>query len=246
MEDDTRSLLLRIDELTRSLDERSAAWESLRREHESLKRRAGGLAHAINNPLTVLQLRLDLLLEEQANNFAISQPLRVARDSASRIARTVRILQHFLFPPPAETRFSLGAILLSALENIRSSSGADIAYVSRGDPHSVLLVGDPVGMALALEQLLSLSTEDGAAELLFELSPREALVRCSTPSASWPGSAKGKIDPHLEDGTSAGSMRSSRVVLLFLSEIARRHSARFEVERADTGVTLSITLPIGA
>ncbi len=71
---------------------------------------AAGVAHEINNPLTVMQLRVDLL-REQTDDSEVSDQLRVVRDHIMRVARIVQNLQTFARPKPTE----LGSVRLAEL-----------------------------------------------------------------------------------------------------------------------------------
>ncbi|MBI1849078.1 MAG: hypothetical protein HYR85_01910 [Planctomycetes bacterium] len=65
------------------------------RELELVARLAGGVAHEINNPLTIISGWVQVLLTEMPESEPRHRTLAAIRDEAARIARVVRDLQTF-------------------------------------------------------------------------------------------------------------------------------------------------------
>jgi signal transduction histidine kinase len=155
-DDDIRRRLL---EAERALHEaREALAVHARDEHArrsaTVARISGGIAHELNNPLTVLQLRTDLLVEDPALPEPLRQQLGVLRESIGRIARTVRVLQNIGRPLGMPTRISVSSLLADAA---RGHGRIGLAPV----PSSLDVRGDPVALGLAIEQLVAWVVEAG-------------------------------------------------------------------------------------
>ncbi len=77
---------------------------------------AAGVAHEINNPLTVMQLRVDLL-REQTDAPEVREQLHVVREHIGRVARIVQNLQTFARPVRrTDSAVSVVELLRSACE----------------------------------------------------------------------------------------------------------------------------------
>lgn len=90
---------------------------------------AAGVAHEINNPLTVLQLRLELL--EVLNLPApVSAQLKVLSEHTLRIARIVRNLQSFAHPRSEHREMVRLSELVAAAREVASPAIAHVAIRS--------------------------------------------------------------------------------------------------------------------
>ena len=108
---------------------------------------AAGVAHEINNPLTVMQLRIDLLRECIEDPEARSQ-LRVVRDHIQRVARIVQNLQTFARPKPTELVSLRLTELLTAARDL-AAIPLEHVHVQLDVPHELHVLGD----AGSLEQV---------------------------------------------------------------------------------------------
>lgn len=163
----------------RDVTERTA----MRNEVEAARRIAavarvsGGIAHEINNPLTVLQLRTDLLLEERSLPEVLRRQLNVLRESIARIARTVRTLQRVGRPTLTTSEWvGVGDLLEAATLASRSWPGQPAITIE--PPAETLGVrGDRMALALAVEQMVTHATEAGGGTARVSLAESTGRVR---------------------------------------------------------------------
>lgn len=114
---------------------------------------AAGVAHEINNPLTVMQLRVDLLREQTHDPEARNQ-LHVVRDHISRVARIVQNLQTFARPIPKESHsVDVSALFKAALE--LSSISLRKVEVRADIPDGLYVEGSHGALEQVLVNLLS-------------------------------------------------------------------------------------------
>lgn len=161
--DRTRDLQQKLDDAerrlratTEALDEaRTRLRECTEREATSrsaaVARLSGGIAHEINNPLTVLQLRIDLMAEDRAVPESVRHQLEVLRTAIARIARTIRTLQQVGRPVrSAPERVDVGDALIRAIRSAPARSLLTLEPL----PGAIGVHGDPLALALALEQMV--------------------------------------------------------------------------------------------
>jgi PAS domain S-box-containing protein len=108
---------------------------------------AAGVAHEINNPLAVIQLRLELFERQlRADRFdvpAASAQVRVLREHVLRIARIVRNLQTFARPRTEDRRpVSIADLQIAVAEITREARGAA----------RLMLLEDPPGLAVEVDR----------------------------------------------------------------------------------------------
>ena len=108
---------------------------------------AAGVAHEINNPLAVIQLRLELFERQLANAKldipAATQQVKVLRGHVLRIARIVRNLQAFARPRTEDRRAVSVQDLLVAV--------TDLTREARGDAQ-LELIEDPPGLSVHVDR----------------------------------------------------------------------------------------------
>ncbi len=94
-----------------------------RSEVEAIGRLAGGAAHEINNPLTIISGWVQVLLAEAPEDDPRRRALAAIRDEASRIARIIADLQTYARQKPlALSAVDLSAIVREELESPESKS----------------------------------------------------------------------------------------------------------------------------
>lgn len=113
---------------------------------------AAGVAHEINNPLTVMQLRIDLL-REQSDDADLRGQLRVVRDHIQRVARIVQNLQTFARPKPTETVALRVVELINAARDLAAVPLEGILVVL-DVPENLHVLGDPGSLEQVFVNLL--------------------------------------------------------------------------------------------
>jgi len=113
---------------------------------------AAGVAHEINNPLTVMQLRVDLLREHTDDGDVKSQ-LRVVRDHIQRVARIVQNLQTFARPKPTITHSIRVIDLLGAARDL-AAIPLEHVVVQLDIPLGLYVDGDPGSLEQVFVNLL--------------------------------------------------------------------------------------------
>jgi nitrogen fixation/metabolism regulation signal transduction histidine kinase/CheY-like chemotaxis protein len=230
----------------RDISERLA----MRAEVESARRLAavariaGGIAHEINNPLTVLQLRADLLLEEHHLPESLQQQVLVVRDSTSRIARTVRTLQRMgraFVGTPEWT--SLRDLVTAALEGAEPPSPVHVALDEATAALGVR--GDSAALILALEQLVTFAAEAGEVHLTARQDGARVHVELLSSRATWldavvhdPSTTPEAIDSVRLDGRFPG------IGLTVAAVIARDHGGEIRTFRMERGGRVLLDLPL--
>jgi signal transduction histidine kinase len=88
---------------------------------DALEALAGGVAHEINNPLTIVNGWIQMLLRETSEGSRPHRPLDVMRTECDRIAAVVRDLQILAISAPLERQpVKLFSTLLDVVEELRS------------------------------------------------------------------------------------------------------------------------------
>ncbi|MEQ1507550.1 MAG: histidine kinase dimerization/phospho-acceptor domain-containing protein [Myxococcota bacterium] len=200
---------------------------------------AGGIAHEINNPLTVLQLRADLLLEERNVPTPIRQQLGVLRESTSRIARTVRTLQRIARPSAGSIEWvAIAQVVNTACEAVRAP---DLVHrIDVEAPPPVGVRGDAASLALAVEQIVAAAADQAATTVRCRVDGDRVVVEATVARASWANGvvADPTTTPDPADGRSAG------IGLVVASAIAREHGGEVRTFRSPSSSTVALSLPL--
>jgi CheY-like chemotaxis protein len=190
------------------------------------------LAHELNNPLTVLQLRTDLLVED-APSVATKDQLDLLVQALGRMTRAVRTFQRVARAP----RPTSDPVLVAELVD-RAVAEAEAAARVQLDPVAPGFVvrGDEDALSLALEVLLRSGTEAGPARVKvegFNHTVRvEILAEAGPPSAAAARRAARPVD------------ESSEVLAhAVASLIARDHGGEVRTSERGGAAVLQLELP---
>ncbi|MEZ4241054.1 MAG: histidine kinase dimerization/phospho-acceptor domain-containing protein [Myxococcota bacterium] len=149
----------------------------------AVRRLAAGVVHELNNPLTVLQLRADLLLEAPVEAEDLREQLAVLRTSVARIAAVVRVLRWLGRPRPVvRAPAALGAL-------VRQAAGAVDGEVRVEALPAVVLPCDAEALGFALELLLRAALDYDPPTVRGRVADGRIEVVVAAPSAPWPAQA---------------------------------------------------------
>jgi signal transduction histidine kinase len=143
----------------------------------ALGQMAGGVAHEINNPLTILlghsQFALDALLNPSADKKQVEFSLRKIKDTTERIGRIVRTLRNLSRNDDNDddTTICANEVILDALELTRQRiMNNSIALSEQLPRENVHILGNPTALSQILMNLLSNAVD--AIDLQPEEMPR--------------------------------------------------------------------------
>jgi hypothetical protein len=226
----------------RDVSERAALRDEVEagRRMTAVSRLAGAVAHEINNPLTVLQLRSDLLLEELSLPAGLRDQVAVLRDSAARIAQTLRMLQRMGRPVGSLEWIAVADLVEHAVAATRGWAGAGRVVV---EPLPAVGVnGDPDALGLALELLVTLACDPGGGRIRVAAERGTARIEIATEHARW--NAGPILDPTT---TPSPPDRLPGLGLSVAATIAREHGGDLAATVAPPrGGALSLRLPLSA
>lgn len=205
-------------------------------------RLAGAVAHEINNPLTVLQLRTEMLIEDAAPSDSVRRQLVVLRDCASRIGRSVRVLQRVVHQARSArlaTETSVEAIVEAGVASA-SDGGVEIHVDLRAGPQAAIR-GDAQSLAFLVEVIASAAVEAGRPEVRVEVIGDALRIQVTSPGEDWPVGEIAAVtlseDPEVQ-------RRPAAVGLLVAGAVARAHGGRVVGRRcAEGGSALVVELP---
>ncbi len=214
---------------------------------EALAEFAAGAGHEINNPLTVISGRAQLLLRDEADPER-RRTLALIRAQAVRVHEMIADMRLFARPPePERAPFDLAALVdRVAVELSDEYTRQEIAVVRIGDAVEVTVEADPVQMNVALRALCRNAAEaiGRAGRIELEVRPETdevlLLVRDTGPGMS-PEERRHIFDPFFS------ARQAGRGLGLGLSKawrIVTNHGGRIDVKSApNRGATFIIRLP---
>jgi signal transduction histidine kinase/ActR/RegA family two-component response regulator len=123
---------------------------------------AGGVAHQINNPLAVIQGRVELLQSlTELDVASLARQLQVIMDHCRRIAGIVENLQTFARPRPAEPRFvSVRDAIARALQQVQTRVPRP-QIQSSVTPPDLEIRADPSQLAQLIANLVATLADHG-------------------------------------------------------------------------------------
>jgi signal transduction histidine kinase len=216
---------------------------------EAMAELAAGAGHEINNPLTVISGRAQLLLRDETD------PER-QRVLAIIVAQTVRIhemiadMMLFARPPrPELAQVELAKLVDDLVAKLRPRAAQQETAICRtGDSGPILIIADPVQLAVALRAVCQNALEalqsGGRIEIKVE-RPAETEVRIRI-SDDGPG-IKPEERPHVFDPfySARQAGRGLGLGLCKAWRIVTNHAGRIEVEsQPGEGATFTVVLPL--
>ncbi len=210
--------------------EGGASSEDQRRQ-AAVGRMAALLAHELNNPLTVLQLRTDLLVEDASGDAAREQ-LDLLVQGVARLARSVKTFQRVARAPKAQRDPVQVAELV---DRAIGECGAASRVALEAVPSGFLVAGDEDGLGLALEMLLRVATEGAAARVRVEGFNQTVRVEI----VSEPGSSKRPVVPR----SARGEDRSHELAFAVADLVARDHGGEVRTLEREGATVLRLELP---
>ncbi len=214
---------------------------------EALAEFAAGAGHEINNPLTVISGRAQLLLRDETDPER-RRTLALIRAQAVRVHEMIADMRLFARPPePEREPVDVGALLGRVAEELGAEyARQDIAVAFPGQPGDAWLDADPVQVHVALRALCRNAAEaigrGGRIELELRTEPEEIriLVRDTGPGIS-PEERRHIFDPFYS------ARQAGRGLGLGLSKawrIVTGHGGRIEVNsEPGHGATFTLQFP---
>lgn len=235
----------------RAVDERVALREQLRssQRRETIGTLAGGVAHDVNNQLTVALGQLEPCIEELGPGHPIVPELALARDALLRCAETTKALLAYSrsAAPSVAAPVDLNRLLRSVAALIGRVLGGRVALELELAP------GLPAveGVRVQLEQVvvnLAINARDAMPEggtlTLRTAAAEDGSVRLSVSDTGigMTPEVKARIfEPYF---TTKGEGRGTGLGLSMVYGIVRSHGGRVEVESAPgAGTTFTVSLP---
>jgi CheY-like chemotaxis protein len=228
----------------RDVSERVALQAQLEqgRRLAAIGRIAGGIAHEVNNPLTVLQLRADLLVEEGELSDYVRRQVELIRESTRRIVRTVSSLQRVSRPTlPDPEPVAVETLVAASVGGAREVLPEALVEVEPVDP-SARVRGDAEALRLAVEQLVLAAAGEGPASVRVSTSGRRARIEVAVARGAWPEGV-------LPDPTASteAQLRVGGIGLALAGTIASDHGGEVRVSRRyGGGGVLTLELPLAS
>lgn len=234
---------------------------------EAMAEFAAGAGHEINNPLTVISGRAQLLLREETNPER-RHALALISTQAMRVYEMIADMMLFARPPRPEFESVEVVKLVDDLiaELLPRAMKQETAIRRTGDASPIFLQGDPTQLAVALRAICQNSLE-----ALQSGGHIEVAVTCATGSASadlpqdpGTGTAAQQVRIHVRDNGPGvkpeerrhifdpfySARQAGRGLGLGLSKawrIVTNHGGRIDVEsQPGQGATFIVTLPLMA
>jgi signal transduction histidine kinase len=156
---------------------------------EALAEFAAGAGHEVNNPLTVISGRAQLLLRDESDPER-RHALALISAQAMRVYEMIADLMLFARPPrPELKRVELVELIDAVVAGLAQPCAAQETAIRRtGDPGPIVVEADPVQLAVALRAICQNSLEalqsGGHVEIAVETGSPVADVSCRTSGAS--------------------------------------------------------------
>jgi signal transduction histidine kinase len=180
----TIKTLLRLrqtETLLQQVQERSAAEEALRHQQADLYQREkltvmgallASVAHELNNPLAVVQMQVDLLVEDTQDRFLLERvtELQHATERCRRMVQNFLTLAHY--SPPQRTLVQLNAAITETLQMLEPALHSDAIVVHQYLDDALPLIGAD---APQLQQMI-LHLLRNAQQALREISTSRQLI----------------------------------------------------------------------
>jgi signal transduction histidine kinase len=191
--------------------------------------------HELRRPLQALALSLPA---EPRGAVAVDSSLRLAEAAVERLDREINGGGRSL----EETQVALGRIVEAAVERWRPPAELEGRSLkvrrSGGEP---LLCGDPVGLAQAVDNLISNALKHGAGEVSVEVEGGDGFLRLLVRDRGGSeGSVRGRSRPRSRlDGRSRHGHG-----LKIVRRVAARHSGSFRLRRSGGCTEARLELPL--
>ncbi|MCB9688672.1 MAG: response regulator [Alphaproteobacteria bacterium] len=201
------------------------------RRHAAVGRMASLLAHELNNPLTVLQIRADLLREDEPPQ-ALVEPLHQLDDAIGRVSASIKTFQRVARPHRASRDPLVVADLVDrAVGQLAEPSRVQLDPI----PIGFEVTGDEDALALAIEQLVTVAKSTGPLRLRVEGFNQHVRIELSTDSPMWSGSSRDTLPE-----------RSQELALAIANVVVRDHGGEIRTSERDGGGVIRIDLPRAA
>jgi len=205
---------------------------------------AAGVAHEINNPLSVLQLGVEYLLNPTADQDVPAQ-LQVIHDHSLRIARIVQNLQSFAHPRSDEREiFPIEDVVRSAIDVAGIPAPVDI--VTDINPQ-LNIKADRGRVEQVLVNLLNNASAalGGSGEVRIEADENDGFASIRVQD-NGPGIAEDLLDHIFTPFVSGRVRRGSGLGLAIVWSIVREHGGSIRATNRSTGgAEFEFTIPLG-
>jgi len=215
---------------------------------EAMAEFAAGAGHEINNPLTVISGRAQLLLREETNPER-QRALALISAQAMRVYEMIADMMLFARPPRPELQ---PVELIKLVDDIRAdflprAAHQETAISRTGEAGPIVIQADPVQLSVALRAMCQNALEalgsGGHVEIGIQTSGGDVEIRIGDDGPGIrPEERRHIFDPFYS------ARQAGRGLGLGLSKawrIITRHGGRIDVaSQPDHGATFTITLPI--
>jgi signal transduction histidine kinase len=194
------------------------------------KRALNRALHELRRPLQAL-----VLMEERSGQPAASPPAASRRGLLEVAASALQELDGAVngetrSQPPR--RFSCREVVLAALERWRPAAARAGGIRVYWDAGPAPVIGDSIGMAQALDNLLSNALEHGGPPVVVTGARVAGRLRVTVANGAGSHSPEGRGDPRRGHGTEV------------VSRVASAHRGRFALCRTESGCVAALELPL--
>jgi hypothetical protein len=207
---------------------------------------AAGAGHEINNPLTVIAGRAQLLLRGETD-LEHRRDLALIHAQAMRITEMIADLRLFAAPPELEPQaVDVAALVGEVVQSLRPAADQQQTTLVLTTPTGLRISADPVQLSVAVRALVQNALEaiasGGRVEVALAAADGEARIGVSDDGPGIAPEQRRHIFEPFYSARQAG--RGVGMGLCKCWRIATAHGGRIEVEsRAGCGATFTICLP---
>lgn len=241
-----------ISQLEEAVAERT---EQLRQEVERLHRFLSMISHEYRTPLAIIRGNLDLIdLKHQSGNFSNTREMLKIKRAIDRLVEVMEVsIQESRILESKKTdmamRLSIAPILSSQLEAFRSMwPERQVDYTDMGGDAAVQ--GEAAQLKIALFNLLDnarkYSSKDTPIEVRGSVENGMAVVSIRNEGGSLTKEDEEACFEKYRRGSNASNTAGAGLGLWLVRDIVSQHGGRVTLERIESGVEATITLPLAA
>jgi two-component system NtrC family sensor kinase len=248
-----------LDELHKTVDELQESNRSLEATKEALVKSerlasmgqlAAGIAHEVNNPLGILLLHANLMLEDCEDDPEVTADVKLIVDQANRCKKIMSGLLNFarqsrVVRQPTEISDLVGEVM----RTLPFAPGVTVEVVDHLDDHVAELDADQIVQVLTnmLTNAQQAMPDGGTIMVTLDGNAEEIIISVQDEGTGIPEKDLGKLfspfftTKQVGEGTGLGLAVSHGIVKMHRGRITVESNA--EPHRGPTGTTFTITLP---